>query len=142
MRPVLGLGITHVHRFSFNEKGAGGASLRVESERDTFVTLQPALEVGREVEWSDDTLVRPYLRAGVTHFVAGDKRNITATLKGAPDGVAPFTIDTKSDRTYTDLSFGMDVVQRNGTNLRLGYTGQYSNNTSSHAASVKMTFRF
>jgi hypothetical protein len=142
IRPLVDLGVTQVHRKGFNEKGAGAANLEVDSDDDTLVTLQPAIEFGGEFRRDSGTLVRPYARIGATRYLTDNKRQVTAGLEGAPDNVAPFTIETESDRTYADLSLGVDVIKRKGTNARVEYTGQFSDDSSSHAAAVKLYIPF
>ena len=142
IRPLVDLGATQVHRKGFNEKGAGGANLKVDSDDETLVTLQPAIEFGGEFRRDSGTLVRPYARIGVTHYLTDNKHRVTATMQGAPGNVAPFTIETKSDRTYADFSLGVDVIKKKGASLRLGYTGQFSDNSSSHAAGIKLSIPF
>jgi hypothetical protein len=142
VRPLVDLGVTQVHRKGFKEKGAGGANLTVDGDDETLVTLQPAIEFGSEVRRDTGTLIRPYARIGITRYLTDNKRRVTARLQGAPASVAPFTVETEGDRTFVDLSMGMDVIKREGASLRLGYTGQFSDNSSSHAVLLKLHVPF
>lgn len=142
VRPMLSAAVTHVARNGFREKGAGGASLDVEHERDTAVTVQPAIEVGGERKLDDGSLLRPRLRLGVTQYLTGGERETTATLLGAPDGVGPFTVTNRTDKTYVDVVAGVDLLSSGGSTLRLDYTGQFSRNSSSNAVWVKYSIPF
>jgi outer membrane autotransporter protein len=142
LRPMLGLGITQVSRAAFDESGAGGANLQVRKERDTFVSLHPAVEFGAERNLVDGELLRHYLRVGITHFLTNNERQVTASFEGAPVGVEPFTVTTRTDRTYGDISLGIDILKRQGSTMRLDYTGQFSRNSSAHAISAKFSLPF
>lgn len=142
VRPMVDLGVTHVIRKGFSESGADGANLKVDREKDTFVTLQPMIEIGSERKLDSGTLLRPYVRLGVTRFLTDNDRSITASLSGAPASVAPFTVINELDRTYADLSIGLDVLKKNGMAVRIDYTGQFSENTSTNAIGVKFSMPF
>lgn len=142
VRPLIDLGVTHVIRDGFSEKGAGGVNLKVDKESDTFVTLQPMIEIGAERKLESGTLLRPYARIGVTQFLTDNDRSITARLSGAPASVAPFTVVSELDRTYGDVSFGLDVLQKSGMVVRVDYTGQFSEHTSTNVVGVKFSMPF
>ncbi|UCV28774.1 autotransporter outer membrane beta-barrel domain-containing protein [Ferribacterium limneticum] len=143
IRPMLGLGVSYVSRDAYEETGAGGANLRVEKANDTFVSLHPAIEFGGENSvGGEGTLLRHYVRVGMTQFLGSNERHVTASLEGAPSGVQPFTVTTKSKKTYADLAIGVDILRKSGTTIRLEYTGQFSNNSSTNAIGVKVAMPF
>jgi hypothetical protein len=142
LRPMVGLGVMYLSRDGYAETGAGGANLHVAKERDTFVSLHPAIEFGSERGMDDGVLLRPYIRVGLTHFLSDNDRHITASLEGAPAGVEPFTVVTKADRTYLDYSLGFDALDKNGWTIRVDYSGQLSRNSSTHAIWGKFTKPF
>ena len=143
IRPMLGLGVTYASRLAYAEHGAGGANLRVDKQGDTFVSLQPAIEFGGErAVGGEGSLLRHFVRVGLTQFLGSADRHFTASFEGAPAGVAPFTVVTRSDRTYGDLALGFDLLRKNGTSLRLEYNGQISANSSTHAVGLKLAMPF
>jgi hypothetical protein len=143
VRPMLGVGVSYVSRDAYDETGAGGADLRVAKQADTFVSLHPAIELGGENRFgAEGTLLRHYVRIGMTQFVGTGERNLTASLEGAPSGVQAFTITTQNDKTYADLVIGADLLRKSGTSIRLEYSGQFSEHTSSHAVGVKVAMPF
>ncbi len=142
IRLLVDQGIGYVDRKSFTEKGAGAANLVVSGESDTFVTIQPRVEIGAETIFDNGTVMRPYVRAGITQFLTGNKHEVSATLQGAPDGVAPFDIEVKSDKTYADLELGVDLMAKDGFNVRLNCTGQLSDHSVSYAAGIKLSLSF
>ena len=143
VRPMLGLGISHVTRDSYTEKGAGGANLEIDKARDTIVSLHPAIEFGGENKIGQDgTLLRHYIRLGLSHILGDNERKTTASLQGAPSGVEPFTTVTRTDRTLADIALGVDVLSKRGTSVRLEYSGQFSGRTSANAIAVKFAMPF
>jgi len=142
LRPLLDVGVTHVYHGAFDEQGAGAANLSAKSGRDTLVSLQPGLEFGREFATAGGTLIRPFGMVGLTHFVSGATTGVTASLQGAPVGTAPFTTESTMDKTYADLTLGMDTLSTSGSVFRISYTGQYSEHTESHSASLKVAVPF
>jgi outer membrane autotransporter protein len=142
VRPLVDLGATYVSRGSFREKGADGANLQAEKQSDTFVTVQPAIEFGGERRLNNGGLLRPYVRIGVTRFLTDNDRQITATLQGAPAGVAPFKNVTSSDRTHANVSLGANILTKGGAVARLDYTGQFSDSRSANVVAVKISVPF
>ncbi|MDP3538549.1 MAG: hypothetical protein Q8S26_07570 [Azonexus sp.] len=143
VRPMLGMGASYVSRKAYSETGAGGANLQVEKETDTFVSLHPAIEFGGEHGIGDEgTLLRHFVRVGMTRFLGSNDRNFTASMEGAPSGVPAFTVTTQSEKTYADLAVGIDILRNSGTTVRLEYTGQFSKQSSANAIGVKFAMPF
>jgi len=143
VRPMIGLGVTHVWRDAYSENGAGAVNLNVAKARDTYVSVHPAVEVGHERKLGDgDTLVRPYARLGLTHYVGGNEGNFTASLQGAPAGIGPLMVTSQADTTYTELSLGVDILKKNGFTARLDYTGQFSSTSAARALWMKLAMPF
>lgn len=142
LRPMFDAGVTHVYHGAFDEQGAGAANLSAKSGWDTLVSLQPGLEFGREFTTAGGTLIRPYGRIGLTYFASGTTTGNTASLQGAPVGTAPFTVESKMDKTYADLTLGLDVLRVNGMVFRIGYTGQFSEHSEDHSSSLKVAIPF
>jgi outer membrane autotransporter protein len=106
------------------------------------VTLQPAIEAGGELALHDGTLLRPFLRLGVTRYLAGNDGKVTATMMGAPEGAGSFSVTNRADRTYAEVALGVDLLTRGGATVRVDYAGQFSRSSSSNAAWVKFSMPF
>ena len=122
--------------------GAGAANLIVESTDELFWSVQPAVEFGGEWSYEENFLARPFFRLGYTRFVADTNPEITATLQGAPVGVAPFQVSGKTDRNFVDIETGMDLLNPNEFTLRFYYIGKYSNNLHLHQGGLKISSPF
>jgi outer membrane autotransporter protein len=142
LRPLLDFGVSRTRLGAFSESGAGAANLNVQQQTETYVSVQPALEFGTEWAQSGGTLIRPFTALGVTHYLSGNNPQITASLQGVPAGVAPFTVNGEMDKTFGNLTLGVDFLARDGKNVRVSYDGQFSDHTESHAFSVKLSLPF
>jgi hypothetical protein len=138
VRPLFDVGVTYVYHGAFDEQGAGGANIRAKRGSDTLVSLQPGVESGREFALADGTLLRPYGRVGMTYFASGTTSAVTASLQGAPAGTTPFTVESRMDKAYIDLSLGVDVLRVSGMVFRVGYSGQFSGHSEDHSAMLKL----
>ena len=78
----------------------------------------------------------------MTQFLGSNERQVTASLEGAPSGIQPFTVTTRSEKTFADLAIGVDILRKSGTTVRLEYSGQFSNNSTTHALGVKIAMPF
>ena len=143
VRPMLGLGVSYVTRNGYSENGAGGANLNVAKEHDTFVSLQPAMELGGEFGVGGDGMrLRHFVRIGLTHFLGSNERHVTASLEGAPTGVEPFTVISLGDQTYGGLALGIDILRKSGMTVRIEYNGQFSANSTTNAIGIKLAMPF
>lgn len=142
VRPLVDLGVTRTKLGAFTESGAGPANLMVQEQTEDYVSVQPLIEFGTEWTQLDGTLLRPYASVGATHYLSGTNPEITATLQGAPIGVAPFTVQGDMDKTFANLGLGMDVIAVDGKSVRVSYDGQYSDNTATHAFGLKLSLPF
>ena len=142
LRPMIDGGVSFTHFSGFHETGAGGANLIVRSHNETYPSLQPALEIGGEIERTDGTLLRPYAKLGLTHFFGGTVPEITASFEGAPQQIAPFTVRGETDKTYGDVTLGLDILKTSGSVLRVQYNGQFSDKVHGHALALKYAMPF
>lgn len=142
LRPLLDLGIMRLRRSAFDETGAGAANLSVEKAHDTLVTVHPALELGGEARLAQGWLARPYLRVGATRYLTDNTRELTATLEGAPAGLAPLVVETEGDRTFADVSVGLDLLDTDRLQLEFAYRGQFSDHTRFHGGHLKVRVTF
>jgi uncharacterized protein with beta-barrel porin domain len=140
-KPVLDAAATRVDLGGFTETGGGAANLVVQGTQQTVYTIAPSLEVGSEWWWANGTLVRPFLRGGVT-FYEGNDFGLSAAFAGAPTGISPFTIHTDMDDVMGLVGAGLDMITAEDTALRLSYDGQLGETTQIHALGVKGSVSF
>ena len=142
LRPLLDGGFTYVNTPGFSESGAGGANLMVKSRSETSWSLEPALEIGAEMKLTGGPVLRPYIKAGLLHFFSGTTPKVSASFQGAPAGVGGFNISGRTDRNFGDISLGAEIINLNGANIKIGYSGQFSQRSNSHGGMIKFALPF
>lgn len=141
-KPMVSTGVTYVNLGGFRETGAGAANLIVAGNDEVYWSVQPAVEFGGEWSYEENFLMRPFVRAGYTRFIADTNPEITATLQGAPVGVAPFQVTGRTDRNFSDIETGVDLLNPSGVTLRFYYLGKFSNDIQMHQGGLKVSATF
>jgi len=140
-KPILDAAVTDIGLDDIRERGAGGASLFVRSDSHTVFSISPALEIGTEWWWSNGTLVRPFLRGGLTWY-SEDDVTVRASFSGAPAGVPSFAVTAASDDVQADVAAGVEMISAEDSNLRLFYDGHFGDRLAVHAAGFKASVKF
>jgi uncharacterized protein with beta-barrel porin domain len=116
------------------------AALNVSSNDETVFSVTPALEIGTEWAWGSGTLVRPFVRGGVS-FYSDAEFPVTAALSAAP-GVAPFTTNGEIDQVLGDVTAGVTFLGSRGGTLTFTYDGRFGDTFQENSASAKASMRF
>ncbi len=140
-KPLIDATLTELDFDGGTETGGGGAALIVASDSDTYWAISPALEVGSEYRLSALSVLRPFLRGGVT-WRDGDNVDLRAGFAAAPAGIGAFTINTAVDDVLADVAAGIDVINAKGAVLRLQYDGRFGEETQQNSASIKGSVPF
>lgn len=141
LKPMLGIAATHVGHSGYTERG-GSMALRVQGDTHTYFSASPAVELGGELALGESLLLRPYLRAGVTAMLSGDKPRMTAALAAAPGGAGTFTVTEQVDDLAYDVAAGVDLLNHNGFALRMAGTARTSEHTRDYGGQVKISLAF
>lgn len=140
-RPQVDFGATFIDLGGVNERGAGGAGLAVAGRGEWLLSATPALEVGGRFVSAGGTRIEPYGRVGAT-FLSEDDAAINARFRGAPAGVAPMVLTTGYDDVLAAVDVGANVVNADGTSLKINYSGLFGADTRAHSGAVKFTVAF
>ena len=141
IKPILSGAATRLGLGDVTETGAGSANLRVSGQSETIYSISPALEAGTQGRLGDQTIVRPYVRAGMTWFSQQDV-SAAATFVDSPSGVAPFSIVTTLDQTWADVAGGLELITAKNTNMRLYYDGHLAQEFTIHSVGLKLGMSF
>lgn len=139
LRPLIDVGVSYLHFGGFSETGGGPLSLDVRGHDNVYGTISPAIELGGEWGREDGTLLRPFARLGLTHFIGDTTPEIYASFASGLDSVDPFRITTDLGETFVDTSVGLDFIVPGGTTLRLSASGQFSKEVESYGGSLKLS---
>jgi uncharacterized protein with beta-barrel porin domain len=124
-----------------DESGAGASNLDVEDDRQTYIALQPALEVGGEFTADDGYLLRPRASIGLTHFLKDPSPTAQGRFATAPAGPA-FAATSDVERTWLDLEVGVDVLSTRGINVGLSGFSQLADNAYHVGGALRLTIPF
>ena len=101
-KPFIDVNVTHLDRDAIRETGGGAANLNVAGSEETYFSVTPSIEFGRDIDRGNGRILRPFLRAGVAVYDDTDQ-SLLASFAGAPPGVAPFRITTDFDDVLADI---------------------------------------
>jgi outer membrane autotransporter protein len=140
VKPRSDLSLVYVDAGSVDERGGGAAALDIEGDSELYAALQPAIEIGGEIDASDGYLLRPRLAVGVTHFLDDPSPEVDARFVAA--GAPGFTVDSHVEQTTLDLELGLDVLSAGGINLGLGVFSQLAEAQSHLGGAARLAIPF
>ncbi|MGD9883989.1 MAG: autotransporter domain-containing protein, partial [Reyranella sp.] len=140
VKPRVDAGFQYLGTGALTESGAAGAGLSVQASGQTYLTIQPAIELGGDVMLGG-TLVRPNIMVGLTQFIGSASPTVTASFLSAPS-VAPFTINSTFARTYLDIGANIDVFVQGNVVLSLQGAGKFSDSTIGYGGGLKAALKF
>ena len=141
LKPQVSGSVTRLDLHGLSETGGGGAALLVAGKSDTAFSVSPALEIGSELPLGGISVLRPFLKAGVT-WRDDDNLDITAAFAAAPAGIGSFTVNSALDDVLADVSAGFDIVNGDGAALRVQYDGRFGEDTTQNSGSIKGSVPF
>lgn len=142
VKPFADLGVDHIAMDEFDEKGPGSVNLHVDDQNDTYVYVQPAVEIGGEVDLGGKTLVRPKLTLGITQFLTDAAPSATARFRDSPSNIGHFDSKSELDRTSFDVGLSADVISGRGWVVSIGGNGRFSDNTESYGGHLRLSIPF
>jgi hypothetical protein len=141
-KPRIDLGVDYLSSEAFDETGASTFRIDHASASETYVSLQPALDVVTEFDAGYGILVRPRLTLGVTQFLGSANPSVTGRFAGAPTTIVPFTASTEIDRTRLDLAVGVDLFAQDSLAVRAEIFGSAAQHSGSFGGSLKVMIPF
>jgi hypothetical protein len=142
IKPRIDLGVDYLSADGYNENGNSDFRLRIDGENDTYVHLQPAIDIATEFNTDDGMLIRPRFTLGVTQFLGDAAPEVTGRFAGAPSTVTPFTASTDLDKTRVEIAAGVDVFALSNLVVRAEVFGSVSDNSDSYGGGVKVAMPF
>ncbi|MCX5581129.1 autotransporter domain-containing protein [Kaistia terrae] len=140
IRPQIEGNATYLYQAAFSETG-GLAAVSVDSGSRTVFSVAPELEVGGQVVTAGGTMIRPYVKGGVTVF-SNDGFDLNARFTADTSGTDAFTITTSTDRLLWNTSAGVDVLFENGNTIRAFYDGNFGQTSTENAFGLKASHNF
>lgn len=141
IKPLVDLDVIHTRMSSFDESGAGALNLHVEGVSKWTAIISPAVEFGGRFDLKNGYTVRPYASVGMSLSSTG-KWDTRARFASAPNGTDLFTSTLNTGRVFGQISGGVQLLHKNGMDVRVQYDGLLSSKVRSHSASLKASWQF
>jgi uncharacterized protein YhjY with autotransporter beta-barrel domain len=138
VKPFADVDLTYNHASAYRETGAGFLDLAYRATNSVGLMATPSIEVGGRIDFENGTL-RPYLAAGVSFVSNGDAK---VNLSLAEFSMTPFQITTSLPRTYGNLTAGLELVTKNGWELKAEYNLRGAKDHLTQSAALRMAMRF
>jgi len=142
IKPRLDLGVDYLSMGSFNESGDTNFRIQHDGQDETYVHLQPAVDISTELETVTGNLIRPRLSLGITQFIGNAAPQVRGRFAATPAAVAPFTTTTELDKTRLDVAAGLDVLASKNLVVRAEVFGSFSENSETYGGGLGLAMRF
>ena len=140
IRPQIEGNATYLYQAAFTEEG-GLAAVAVDSGSRTVFSVAPEVEVGGQVITAGGTMIRPYVKGGVTVF-SNDSFDLNARFAADTSGTNDFTVTSSTDRLLWNTSVGVDMLFENGNTVRAFYEGNFGQTSTENAFGLKASHNF
>ncbi len=131
---------THYNPDSYTETGAGGASLRVESESINVLELGVGVDASWEYALDDSSVITPEVRAGYRYDVIGDSYEATSNFVGGGAGFGTEGADPAKS-TFT-LGLGMTYYTNDNWKFSVNYDYEFKSDYTSHSGFLRAGYEF
>jgi outer membrane autotransporter protein len=145
-KPMIDLDVTEVHINGFSEHGSN-AALKVSGSDETIFSATPALEIGHQNAFANGTLLRSFVRGGVTFF-GDDNFALNSNFVFSASGVPSFVTTTELGNAVGDVSAGVTflappgaILNTNAT-LTLSYDGRFGERFDDNSVGAKASLKF
>lgn|GEM_PF-1807570 len=145
--PTFDGGVEFQWQRGFDESGAGEYGMRFNDYNHTFGTLNPFLEVVKELQFEglfgEGVSGQVYGRAGVLGIVGGNDRSLTAGFIGVPDSAGlSFDVVDAVAPISGDLGLGVELAGDENWSLQLEGRALLAQDQQSYGGSLKASLRF
>jgi hypothetical protein len=119
----------------------------VSGSDETIFSATPALEIGRQSAFASGTLVRTFVRGGVTFF-GDDDFALRSGFVFSASGMRSFVTTTKLGAVMGDASAGVTLLGAPGAFLgpnaavTVSYDGRFGEDFEEHSVGAKATLKY
>ncbi len=142
LRPLLDLGVTYLMVESTDEKGAGGASLELESYNETHTWVRPALGMGYKHSLNAGIDMHLHANLGFQYYLSDSETEVHAGFAGAPAGVDTMNVPVELGQSYADGAVGVDLKINKQVNVGFQYSTIFDKDHDLDRYSVNLTIPF
>lgn len=139
LRPSLDAILMYQRNPAYSERNAGAYNLDVAQEDRWTLMLSPQVELAHSFTKGAYTWM-PYVSVGA-NWTSDDNWHSKMRLQGSSSNE---WIHVNSDlpQVTADAKVGVDLMHRNGINVKLEYNGQWGQHYKSHTGRVRFAYQF
>ena len=139
LRPSIDAILMYQRNPAYSERDAGAYNLDVAQEDKWTLMLSPQVELAHTFQRGAYTFM-PYVSVGA-NWMSDDNWHSQMRMQG---GSTNDWIHVNSDlpQVTADAKVGVDVMNQNGFNVKLEYSGQWGQHYKSHTGRVRFAYQF
>jgi uncharacterized protein with beta-barrel porin domain len=138
--PFASFQYVYLDEESFNEKGAGSVSLRVDDRQTDSLVSELGIRLARDFKSTHGSFI-PEVSAAWLHDFDIDDRVITSSFAGSPG--ASFSIKGQDvEKNGATLGAGITFVHESGISTSLKYMGEFREKYKSNGVMGELRFTF
>jgi hypothetical protein len=137
---MIDLGVLHLRADSASEQGLGAAGLVFDDYDETHTWIRPAIQLSREFELGTDYRLRFNVGVGAQQYLSDTHTTVKAGLAGAPDGIAPISMDASLGDPRYDATVGVDFLTTDNVVVKLHYQRSWSDHRDADAVRLKLEY--
>jgi outer membrane autotransporter protein len=139
--PFASLQYTYLDEESFQESGAGGLNLRIDSRETESLVSELGVRVARKLLETDCWRLIPEISAAWNYDFDIDDRDITASFAGSPG--TSFTIEGQDiENSGATFSAGLRLMHKGGLMTSLEYNAEFREDYSAHGLIGEVQYQF
>jgi hypothetical protein len=142
LRPTFDVGILQLHGDRTREHGANGASLVLDSFKETHTWARAALAAGKEFKSGNDNVWRFNAILGRLAYLDDDTTQTRARFAGAVPGVSAMSVPIDLGEPAYDGTLGVEFITKKDSAIGLFYQRQWSDDRSTDAVVLKASYAF
>ncbi len=141
IKPRFDVGVQYTHQDAYTETGAGDFGLVVDAMSNTFVTLNPVLEIGTDFSLGGMSAEANF-SAGVLGVIGGNEQSANVRFIGAGSNGPGFTLANDGDDLFVDLNASLIAQLNEQTTLRANVGALIGETQQQYSAGLRLNIGF
>ncbi|MEO1190244.1 MAG: hypothetical protein AAFY02_00680 [Pseudomonadota bacterium] len=141
VKPWFDLGLDHQWQGAFSETGAGAYGLEVDSFSQTLVTVNPAVELGNDLQLFGAE-AKLSASAGLLAIVSGRDRATSVRLRGAAGFGPSYQVNDEARPLFADIGANLEVRVHERAVISLGGQALLSGNQQEYGGTGRISIFF
>ncbi len=141
LKPWFDLGVERVWQDGYTETGAGPYGLQVGGFDDTFLTLNPMLELGATFNaWGMATEAN--ISAGALAILGATNRSTNVRLAGLGGNGPSFTVADETDQLFADIGVAIEAQVHQRATIEANFDTLLNSNQQEYVGSARINIFF